>query len=366
MNANEAPEHPVSFGPLLQLILRFGALVLLFGWCFTIVQPFLNPLLWGMIIAIASHPLFIRLRDAMNGRTAGAATVYVVLTLLLLVLPAYLLADTLIGSLRLLAQHMADGTLRVPAPPATVRDWPLVGEPLHRFWLLASTNLDQAIGSVASELTWVGRWMFQAVTGVLLGFLEFIIAIFVAAVLMANAASGQRIAGDVAIRLAGAGGQTYTDLAVRTVRSVTKGIIGIALIQALMAGLGFLAAGIPAAGLLALLCLIIAIVQLPVALVLAPVAVYAYTFLAPVPAVLFTLWCIAVGLIEHVLRPLLLGRGVDVPMLVVFIGAIGGLLTSGVLGLFVGPVVLALGYALVLAWLQSAPRAPAQQENRTR
>lgn len=358
MDGREPLDGSETFGPVLQLALRFGTLALLFGWCFTIVRPFLTPLLWGLIIAIASHPVFTRMCVALHGRTAWAATVFVLLALALLVLPAVLLTDTLVASVKLLAHHMADGTLRVPPPPDSVKDWFLVGDPLHRFWLLASTNLDQAIGSVASELTWAGRWMVGSATGVLLGLAEFIIAIFVAAVLMANATSGQRIAGDVATRLAGAGGRGYADLAVRTIRSVTKGIIGVALIQSLLAGVGFLAADIPAAGLLALLCLIIAIVQLPLAIVLLPVAIYAFTILDPVPAVLFAIWCTGVSLIEHVLRPLMLGRGVDVPMLVVFIGAIGGLLSSGVLGLFVGPVVLALGYTLVLAWLQSVPDSP--------
>lgn len=357
-------EHPKDadgqFGPALQLALRFGTLALLFGWCFAIVRPFLSPLLWGMIIAVASHPVFTRMCAALNGRAASAAALFVLLALALLVLPAVLLTDTLVTSLKLLSHHMADGTLRVPPPPDTVKTWFLVGDPLHRFWLLASTNLDQAIGSVASELTWAGRWLLDSATGVLLGLVEFIIAIFVAAVLMANAAKGQRIAGEVATRLAGAGGRGYADLAVRTVRSVTKGIIGVAVIQSVLAGLGFLAAGIPAAGLLALLCLIIAIVQLPLALVLLPVAIYAFTLLDPVPAVLFTIWCTGVSLVEHVLRPLMLGRGVDVPMLVVFIGAIGGLLSSGLLGLFIGPVVLALGYTLVLAWLEAGSHPPGE------
>ncbi len=351
-----------TFGPVLQLALRFGTLALLFGWCFTIVQPFLTSILWGLIIAIASHPLFIRLCAALNGRTATAATLFVVLALTLLVLPALLLADTLVNSLKLLAHHMADGTLRLPPPPEAVRGWFIVGEPLYSFWMLASTNLDQAISSIASELTWAGKWMLGSATGVLLGILEFVVAIFVAAVLMANATSGQRIAGDVVTRLAGSGGLGYADLAVRTIRSVSKGIIGVALIQALLAGLGFLAADIPAAGLLALLCLIIAIVQLPLAIVLVPVAIYAFTLLDPMPAVIFAVWCTGVSLIEHVLRPIMLGRGVDVPMLVVFIGAIGGLLSSGVLGLFVGPVVLALGYTLILHWLEAEPARLAEPE----
>ena len=140
----------------------------------------------------------------------------------------------------------------------------------------------------------------------------------------------------------------------QTIRSVARGIIGVALIQSILAGLGFLAVGLPAAGLLALVCLLLAIIQLPVGLVLVPTAIYGFTAFDTTTAVIFAVWCVLVSLIDNVLRPLLLGRGVDLPMLVVFIGAIGGLLSSGILGLFVGPVVLALGYTLVTTWLRTA------------
>lgn len=354
MAGHRLPFDREQFAPALHLIIRFGVLLVLFWWCFTIIQPFLNPLLWGMILAIASHPLFLRLKRAVGGRAAVAAGLYALGCLVLLVLPAALLGSTLLSSLKYVAQHLSDGTFRVPAPPAAVREWVLVGDQVHRFWLLASTNLDQALTTIAPELGKVGRWLFTMAGDVLVGFLQFVLAIFIAAALMMNAATGQRLAGDVATRLAGAAGQGYAVLTVHTIRSVTRGIVGVALIQSLLAGLGFLVAGIPAAGLLALLCLIISVVQLPLIVVLLPASIYAFTDLPPVWAGIFTAWCAGITLLDNVLKPLLLGRGVDVPMLIVFIGAIGGLLTSGILGLFVGPVVLALGYTLLLTWLQTA------------
>lgn len=350
------------FGITLHILIRIAALVLLLGWCVAIVQPFLTPILWGVIIAISTHSGFVSLRAAVGGRTAVAAILYAVAGLLILVVPAILLADTLFSSLKLLAQNLADGTFRVPPPPEVVRTWILVGDPLHRFWTLASTNLDQALGTVTPELTKAGRWLLSMVGDMLLGFAQFVIAIVIAAVLLMNAASGQRIAGDVASRLAGAEGQHHATLAVHTIRSVTKGIIGVALVQAILAGLAFLVAGIPAAGLLALLCLIVCVMQLPLVVVLLPVVVYAFTILSPAAAAVFAAWCLGITLLDNVLKPLFLGRGVDVPMLVIFIGAIGGVLSSGMLGLFVGPVVLALGYTLVVAWLHAA--TPADSKSR--
>ena len=245
----------------------------------------------------------------------------------------------------------------MPPPPATIRSWPLIGDPLHRFWQLASTNLEQALARIAPQLTAAGHWLLGFVGAVSLGFLQFVVAIFIAAALLANAAGGERVADDVATGLAGTQGRTYADLAVQTIRSVARGIIGVALIQSILAGLGFLAVGLPAAGLLALVCLLLAIIQLPVGLVLVPAAIYGFTAFDTTTAVIFAVWCALVSLIDNVLRPLLLGRGVDLPMLVVFIGAIGGLLSSGILGLFVGPVVLALGYTLVTTWLRTASLA---------
>jgi predicted PurR-regulated permease PerM len=142
------------------------------------------------------------------------------------------------------------------------------------------------------------------------------------------------------------------DVAERTVRSVASGILGVALIQALLAGLGFLVAGVPAAGLLTLICLITGVIQLGVVIVLIPVAIYLFSTATTTTAVGFLIWTILIAPIDNILKPMLLGRGVDVPMLVIFVGAIGGFLSSGIIGLFLGAVVLALGYKLLLVWLQ--------------
>lgn len=345
------------FGMAIHLIVRIGALVLLLGWCAAILQPFLNPILWGIIIALSTHAGFVALSRAVGGRTMVAAVLYVAIGLALICVPAVLLGDTLFGTLKVLARNLADGTLHLPPPPPAVRSWVVVGGPLHELWGMASAHLDQGFKVVGPELTRVGHFLFAFAGKIFVGFFEFVIAIFIAAALLMNAARGKHIAGRLATRIAGADGLSHTDLAVRTVRSVARGVIGVSLIQATLAGLGFLAIGIPGAGLLALVCLIVCILQLPLLLVVVPVMIYAFASFDPLPATLFAVWCVVVALLEHVLKPLLLGRGVDVPMLVVFIGAIGGILSSGMLGLFVGPVVLTLGYTLVLAWLSASPDA---------
>ena len=240
-----------------------------------------------------------------------------------------------------------------PPPPESIGSWPIVGEPLERFWRLASVNLAAALGEFKPQIAVVGQWLLSTVGELGLGILQFVVAIIIAGVLLANAQGGGQAARAIATRLAGERGADYAELVQATVRSVTRGILGVALIQSLLAGLGFLAVGVPGAGLLALVCLLLAVVQIGPAVVLIGTVIYVFSTADTFTAVIFLFWSIFVGLIDNVLKPVLLGRGVKVPMVVIFVGAIGGFLASGIIGLFVGAVVLALSFTLFKAWLQN-------------
>ena len=329
---------------------RVGVLVVLVAWCLQIVWPFLVPLVWGVIIAIAAYPAYRWLQVALGGRRKLAATIFTLLALVLLIGPTILLAETLVGGTQELAIKMRDGTVAIPAPPEGVSRWPVIGQPLQRLWQLASVDLEQALGHMGPQLRAFARWLLSAAAGVGLGILQFVFAIIIAGVLLAQARPGHRAAYAIAIRLAGERGAELADLAHMTIRSVTRGILGVALIQSLLAGLGFLAVGLPAAGFLALICLVLALVQ-SIVIVLVPTVIYVFATADPVVAGVFLIWSLFVGLIDNVLKPILLGRGVKAPMIVIFIGAIGGFLAFGIIGLFVGAVVLALGYELFLSWL---------------
>jgi predicted PurR-regulated permease PerM len=179
----------------------------------------------------------------------------------------------------------------------------------------------------------------------------FVVSIIIAGVLLANSARNNQAARTLAERLAGERGTKIIELEAATVRSVAQGIIGVALIQSILAGLGCLVVGVPGAGFWALLVLILSIVQLPALLILGPIIIYVFSAYSTVTAVIFAIWSFPVGISDAFLKPLLMGRGVDVPMLVIFIGAIGGFMASGIIGLFVGAIILVLGYKLFLAWL---------------
>jgi predicted PurR-regulated permease PerM len=331
--------------------IRIGLLVLLVAWCYQIMEPFLVPLVWGVIIAVAAYPAFLRLSRALGGRRVVSAILVSLILLTALIVPAALLSGTLYDGVQGVAHRFQEGRIRIPPPPAGVAEWPLIGDAMQSYWLRASENLESTLAGFAPQLRSAGRWLLGAAAGAGFGLLQFVFAVAIAGALLARAEPAKAAAQAVARRLAGERGSDLAALAEATVRSVTRGIIGVSLIQALLAGLGFLAVGVPAAGLWALVALLLSVMQIGVFPVVIPMVIYVFTSADTLTAVVFLIWSLFVGSIDNILKPILLGRGVAVPMMVVFLGAIGGFLSSGIVGLFVGPVVLVLSYKLFLAWL---------------
>jgi predicted PurR-regulated permease PerM len=348
-------------GNAVEAALRIGAVALLVVWVFSIVKPFIVPVIWGVIIAIALFPVFNKLRRALGGRGGMAATLLTVLLLVLLIAPTVMLTNALIDNSIQLSERISEGALGIPPPSERVAGWPVIGEPIAEFWTLASNNLETALGEIKPQIVAFSKWLVGAAAGAGFGVLQFIFAIVIAGAMMANSSAGERGTRSVATRLAGAQGAGFNKLAESTIRGVATGILGVAMIQAILAGLGFLVVGVPGAGIWAVLVLILSVIQIGPFLVLLPVIIYVFSTADPTVAVLFTIWSIVVGLLDNVLKPLLMGRGIDAPILVIFIGAIGGFLSMGIIGLFVGAVVLVLGYQLFQAWLEedatSAQRA---------
>jgi len=339
------------FREVLETAIRLGLLLLLLLWCFVLVRPFLIPILWGFILAIAVAPAYLRLTAALGGRRKLAAAIFVALALVLFIAPTINLSDTMIASLQDLAGRFRAGELRIPPPPERIAEWPLIGERLSAFWGLAASNLEVALGRLSPQIQAVGGWLLSAAAGLAIGILQFIFSIVIAGVILATGARSRVGFERVMARLAGEQGHRFLELSESTIRSVAIGIVGVALIQSTLAGLGFLAVGIPGAGLWALVALFLCIIQLGPGLILLPAVIYVFYTGDSLTAWLFLAWCVVVGLIDNVLKPLLLGRGVDVPILVIFIGAIGGFLSMGIIGLFVGSVVFVLFYTLLSSWV---------------
>jgi predicted PurR-regulated permease PerM len=347
-----APPEDDCFAGVLELTLRVGGVLLLTAWCALILSPFLLAIVWALIIAVAVYPAYRRLATLLGGRDLVAALIVSLLLLALLVVPMVLLGDTMIETAMQLAERVRDGSLALPPPPANVASWPLIGPPLAEFWGLAAINLKLALTPLLPYLKPVAGWLVSTGTGAGLGLLQTLAAIAIAGLVLARAEVGQRIGAALARKLlAGERGMKMADLIEQTVRSVAAGILGVAIIQALLAGLGMLVAGVPGAGFWTVIALILCVVQVGPAPVLVPAIIYVFSFGENFTAVAFLIWCVLVVLIDNVLRPLLMGRGVKAPIAVLFIGAIGGLLTMGIVGLFVGALVLVVGYTLLIAWL---------------
>jgi predicted PurR-regulated permease PerM len=269
-----------------------------------------------------------------------------------------MLSGSIVKTTQEYSVELRSGTLHVPAPPERIKKWPVIGESFYNFWELSSKNLKDGVEKVAPQLKAFGSWLLSTAAGAGFGILGFVISIIISGILLANSDSGHRTAQAIATRLAGDRGEEFVGLAGATVRSVARGILGVAIIQALLAGLGCLLVGVPAAGLWALIVLLLAVVQLPPILIMGPVIVYVFYTTSTVPAVIFAVWSVLVSGSDSFLKPILMGRGVDVPMLVIFIGAIGGFMLSGIIGLFTGAIILTLGFKLFLAWInEEAPPA---------
>ena len=335
----------------IEVSIHVGLLILLASACLMILRPFVPLITWGIIIAIAIYPAYRRLRSLLGDRGTLAAIICILISLAILVVPVTLLTTTLIDGVHSLTTHFREGTIAVPPPPENIKTWPLIGAPLDRVWNMAATNLTGLLKSFAPQLREFIPRILSASAGIGLTVVEFILSILVAGALLANASGGAAVTRSLANRLFGEKGPEFQELAGSTIRSVTNGILGVAVIQAVLAGVGFLVVGLPGAGLWTLFFLIAAVVQAG-GLVLIPAIIYVFAIASTTKAVLFLVWCIVVWLMEHVLKPLLLGRGIAVPMVVIFLGAIGGFLALGIIGLFVGAIVLSVGYKLFLAWLE--------------
>jgi predicted PurR-regulated permease PerM len=332
--------------------IRIGLLAGLAWWCFAIVKPFVIPVLWGAIFAVALFPIFGWLKDKLGGRGGLAASVLVLVALAILIVPILVLTTSMVESVQHISHGIEDGSLEIPPPPAGVADWPVVGPQLTEAWGQASANLQLFVERYREQLKPVWAFVAAQAKGAGGATVVFTLAILLSGLMMAKA--GPAVAGleTIAVRLAGARGEDLVSTSGATIRSVVQGVLGVAVIQSLLAGIGMLLAGVPAAGLWAGLVLILAIMQLPPIVVLGPVMIYVFSSANTLTAVLFLIFGIIVSGSDAFLKPLFLGRGLAIPMPVILLGAIGGMMLSGIVGLFIGAVVLALGYQLLMAWVE--------------
>jgi predicted PurR-regulated permease PerM len=336
---------------IIDLVVRLFCLGLLFFAGYTLLRPFVTVILWGAILAIAWFPLFLWLKSLLRGRSQLATVILTLLGIGIIVGPVSAIAAVLAGNLRTLADYLATGAPVVPPPPASVADWPVIGDRLSVLWGQASTNLGAFAHRFEPQLKELGTTSLALAASTGMTVLKFIISIIIAGVLTLNGAILTQGINRLSERIAPGRGTALAMLSASTVRNVSRGIIGIALLQSLLIGIGLVAAGIPAAGLLTILCLLLSIIQIGPGIIVLGAIVFAWSTLGSLTALLFTLWMIPATLIDNFLKPILMARGLPVPMVVILIGVFGGVVAYGIIGLFVGPVLLSLCYELVKAWI---------------
>jgi predicted PurR-regulated permease PerM len=334
----------------LEVSIQVGLAALLVVGCLMILRPFLPLLLWGVIIAIASYPTYVKLERAFKGRGIWAAIVWTLVLLAALIIPIVLVGKNLIDGLQPLIAQARAGNLDIPTPPAGVANWPLIGGPVFRAWSRASTDLSATLTQFSPQIKSELPHILLAWADIGSTLLQFLLSIVVSGVMLANAKAAEAAIRALMCRLFGEKGPEYQQLVGATIRSVTFGILGVAVIQTVFAALGFFVVGLPGASVWTIFFLFAAILQIG-SVALIPAIILAFLVSSKTAAILFLIWCVIVGLMDNVLKPLLLGRGSKTPVLVVFLGVIGGFMAMGIIGLFVGAVVLSVGYKLFLAWI---------------
>ncbi len=335
-------------------LIRVGLMGALVALCLYVFSPFLNLMVWSIILAITLYPLHQMLARRIGGKQGLTSTILVILGIGLIVVPTWLLLNSFADSVRGFVGAIQQNTLHIPPPGEGVRNWPIVGKNLYDTWSRAAADLPGLVQSMQPKISDLARDGLAIVAGIGRTMLLFLASFVVANIVMAYGVSAGSAGRAIFHRLANpTRGEALAKLSIATIRAVALGVIGVAAIQALLIGLALLFAGIPVAGILAIVALILGIAQVPALIITIPVIIYIWASgdYSTGAAIMHTIILMLTGIADNVLKPLMLGRGVDVPMPVILLGALGGMATGGIQGMFVGATALALGYELFENWL---------------
>lgn len=288
-----------------------------------------------------------------KGRSSLAAFLMSAILILVILIPMIQVTGSIVETAKELRTGVQEGTLDVSPPPDKVKDWPVVGSTIYSVWNQASVNLQSTIQNYSDEVSNIVSTIFSKIAGLFTDVLLSIAAIAIAGVFLHFSDPIYKSIIRFFNRVTDGNGKQLTDNSRDTIKSVVKGLVLIALIQAVLSGIGFAMVGIPAAGLLAVIVMLFAIIQLPVILFMIPMIIYVFAHSETWVAIIFAVYAIIVGSLDNILKPILLGRGLKVPMPVILIGAIGGMILHGIIGLFVGPVILALAWQFIQEWMST-------------
>lgn len=350
-NSNE-----IKSKQIFETILQLGLVFLILGFCFKLLMPFMMPILWAIILAIVLYPMFNFLQKKLKGRKSLASFIITVIILTLIILPTVAFFNSVTSTVVDLKTGVENGTIKLETPGQNIKDWPLIGDKAYDFLYALSTDMEKGMLEYKEQIVEVSKTLLTKAASSLVTILQIILSVIIAGVFMVSK-SAQDLATNFIKRISGDSGEEFLNISVSTVYQVVKGILGVAIIQTLIQAVGLFGCGVPFAGVLTVLCLMLSIIQIGPIIINLGVIAYLFSLDNTTAAALWTVFFIFSGLSDNVLKPMLLGKGAMVPMLVIFLGVIGGFIMSGFIGLFVGPIVFSIGYKLFVAWMDDKPES---------
>jgi predicted PurR-regulated permease PerM len=348
----ENSANPSPIRTAIDIAVNLLLIFVILYFCLKILTPFISLIIWAAIIAIALYKPLLKLQSTLGGNKKLALTLLTLIGLSLVIVPTWMFAGSIVESGQEIATALETGKFEISPPNESVKDWPLVGEKVYANWSAAAANFEGWLEANNEAVKHALGGFAQKILGIGVSALTFMVSILIAAAFLANAESIGKGMHALFSRLVGDRADEILKLSTATVTSVAVGVLGISLIQSFLGGVGMMVVGVPAAGLITLILLIVCIAQLPPWLVMFPVIAYVFSVESTTTASIFAVWGVIVAFLDMALKPILMGRGVDAPMLVILLGAIGGLIMMGFVGLFIGAVILAFGYVLLEAWLR--------------
>ena len=346
-------------GKIVDVVLPLFLLSLLIALCIQLLLPFVGLLVWTIILAICFKPLHERLMTRRGISSRWSAIIIGAGLSALVLVPTAIAATSAASSIPALVSTVQSGNREVPPPPARLKELPVVGERAHAAWTEASTDMPAFAKAHRAQIAGFTKTLLGIAAGLFVAVLVLVAAIIFAAISLAYSVPLRAFISRVFARITGdkRSGEHYMEIISATVKSVANGVIGVAFVQALLVGAGFFVAGVPAAGVLSLLMMALGVVQIPIIIVVLPVILWAFAVKSTTFAIIFAVWSIIGSLSDAVLKPLMIGHGLEVPMPIILLGVIGGVMAFGLVGLFIGAVVLAVGYMLFVEWVGAGPTA---------
>jgi predicted PurR-regulated permease PerM len=348
MNKTQREEN---VGTAIEIAIKLGLLSMVLYISFLILKPFLSIVLWSIILAVALFPFIEKLSKKFSMPRKKVVIIIAIITNLALIMPTYLVSDKAVDSISQIKEISTKQSLTIPPPPQNVKSWPLIGEKTYTLWDGASKNLTNTLKTFTPQIKTLLTKTVSVIGDTLTMILFSIVAIIIASFLMVGAEKYVLFYKKISIKLIGDKGDEWATLTALTIRSVANGVIGVAVIQAGLALVGLVIMDVPFSVLIAVAIMFLTIVQLPAIIIIGPVVALILSQDSSTSSIIFSIYMILVGSSDGVLKPLLLGRGVDIPMLVILIGAIGGMILMGMIGLFIGAVIFSLAYKLIILWL---------------